>query len=197
LWTLDEASARQLRKSLGGSQPQNDFTRPPTSISPPAISQNQNPMFADKNVSYAVSGGSVVVATSPAMMNKAIQTLNGQRSLAEDLAFAEMATHVDPKDQCLVMCALSRIAERFSTELTGATKDSGFTPEDVINLFGGPNTGLVGSSHFENNTVTGSLFLPLDFDRMAKLITAAKQKRQPSMMPDMTEGDASSPIQVK
>lgn len=158
VWRMDEASAQAMRKSMNGNRAPSEQANVP------------DPVFGDKVVSYAVSNGSVLVATSDAMMMSAIQALNGGKSLAEDPAFMEMASRTSEKDQCLFMCSLSRVAQRFSEELEKAGEKHEFSADDVVNLFGGPNTGLVGSGYVENNAVTGKMFLPLDFDRMAKLI---------------------------
>lgn len=158
VWRMDEASAQAMRKSMIGTQAHSERANVP------------DPVFGDKIVSYAVANGSVIVATSDAMMMSAIQALNGSKTLAEDPAFMEMLSRTSEKDQCFFMCSLSRVAQRFSEDLEKAGDKHEFTADDVINLFGGPNVGLVGSGYVENNAVTGKLFVPLDFDRMAKLI---------------------------
>ncbi|HVT12108.1 MAG TPA: DUF3352 domain-containing protein [Fimbriimonadaceae bacterium] len=155
VWSLDPASAQAMQKQLGEK---------------PSHSGDVSP-FSDKTLSYAVANGTVVVASSSAMMTKAILTLNGAKSLAEDPAFMEMSSRTTEKDQFMLMCSLSRVFQAFGENLgENIGKGHDFTADDVINLFGGPNTGLVGSGYVENNAARGTLFLPLDFDRMAKLI---------------------------
>ncbi|HWA82360.1 MAG TPA: DUF3352 domain-containing protein [Fimbriimonadaceae bacterium] len=154
VWRLDPQSAAAMRKELAGKQAREGEVSP----------------FSDKTISYAVANGTVLVASSDALMTKALLTFNGDRSLAEDAAFMDMSLRTTPKDQCMVMCSLSRVFQAFGENLGEMGEGHEFTPEDVINLFGGPNTGLVGSGYVENNAVRGTLFLPLDFDRMAKLI---------------------------
>ncbi len=182
IWSLDGPSAEALQKAAGGDTPAGDGANLP------------NPAFKDKNVSYAVCNGTLVVATSTAMMTKAMLTLNGGRSLADDPAFAEMDSRVNDKDQSMIMCSLSRVAARFSEEWMKNEKDSGITADDIVNLFGGPNTGLVGSGRIENDAATGSLFLPLDVDRMAKIFGSIKRQ---SSRPAMSAPDSSQPFTVR
>lgn len=157
IWRLDDASAIEMRKSMGGNQ-----------------TSKPDPIFGDKNIQYAVNNGSLVVTTSNAMMTKALLVFNGDRTLADDLAFAEMATHIGDKEQMMFMCCLSRVAERFKDDMGSWMKGTDYSPDDLIGLFGGPNVGMVGSSRIESDSSTGTLFLPLDFDRLAKLIHLGK-----------------------
>jgi hypothetical protein len=163
VWRLDDASVREFQKSLGSKSDVKGNKTP-------------DPMYIDKNVSYAVSKGTVVITSSNAMLTKALLAFNGDRNLAEDPAFADMALRVNEKDQAFGMVALSRILERLKPTLSDMIKSSDFTTDDLVSLFGGPNTGAVGSCHVENDTIIGSAFLPLDFDRLAKLARVLKHQ---------------------
>jgi hypothetical protein len=166
VWKLDEASARELQKSAASGGPAG-------SDSP----------FANKTIAYAVhDSGTLVIASSDAMMTNAMLALNGSRSLADDPAFADMKSRVGEKDQFMIMCSLSRVAERLRDQFADSFKDSDFTADDMVKLFGGSNVGLVGSCNVRNDTVSGSFFLPLDFDRVAKMIRVAKRPKVGSAM---------------
>ena len=165
IWKMDDASLAEFRKGLG-------TTTDTTGQSVP------NPYFTDKSISFAVSDGSVIVATSDAMMGKALITLGGDRSLADDQAFMDMIARTTDQDQFIFMCALSRVLEHFREDLQETMKSSKFTMDDVIALFGGPNTGMVGSYHIKKDAVQGSFFLPLDYDRLAKVIRGLREKSE-------------------
>lgn len=154
IWSLDASSAQQMRKSLGSNPP----------------GATSDPIFGNKNLTYAVSNGSVFVATSPAMLTQTMLTLNGDRSLVDDPAFAEMETHVNENDQFVLMCSLSRVFARFESDKPEDGK--GVISADIVKALGGPDVGLVGAGRIVNGSTYGSLFLPLDFDRAAKAIAS-------------------------
>lgn len=170
IWALDEASAAEMQKSMGSHKEVNGQI---------VI----DPAFANKNLSFAVNNGTLVVASSTAMMTKAMLVFNGDRSLADDPAFADMASRVQDNAQGMIMVSISRIIERFRPNIEDSMKNQkDFAFDDFLNLFGGPNSGLVGYGRVDGKASTATLFVPLDYDRMAKMIHSAKMaaSRPPS-----------------
>ncbi len=163
VWQLDAESVSGLRDALGHRKPDGSREVPPA--------------MADKNVMYAVVDNAVILASSQAMMNQALLSANGGKSLADDLAFTNMAAEADPKAQMVGFIAISRIVDKYRAQIQDGMKNAnGITIDDIVNAFGGPNTGLSFSGHMDGEVASGTMFLPLDYDRLAKFIGAAKRQ---------------------
>ncbi len=122
---------------------------------------------------YAQVGNSILVATSQAMLQRAIQVHQGLvPTLAEDPAFTAMRQMARPGTQGILMVNLAAIMGRVEPYLKDWMKDESVIADDIVHVFGAPNTGLVASGNFDGQVERGSLFLPLDYDRLARLIKA-------------------------
>lgn len=161
VWRLDPASQAQFTKGLRSSSPDGE------GVAPPAM--------RDKTPIYATIGNSVILASSEAMLGKALNAYRGNgRSLLDDAAFATMQGKVGDRAQALVMVSLRRIMEaiRPSIEESG----SPVNVDDLVNLFGGPDTGLVGTSWYDGNLMGGEMFVPLDWVRLVRIVGAGMRK---------------------
>lgn len=155
LWLMDEKSAEAFRKGAAGGA----ATKSP---------------WADKNLGYAVKDGVVVVGSSRAILVKAAESMNGGRSLGDDPAFANMTAKVEHGAQAVWMLALPRILDAFRPQIEKSLGMESDSKEDFLQLFGAPDSGLVASGRLEADVARGTMFLPLDFDHMARLIHRAK-----------------------
>src|SRR6185436_15425939 len=100
----------------------------------------------DWSPAYAEVGGSVVIASSDAMLYRALAAHQGLApTLADDPAFTAMRQLARPGTQGVLMVNLAAIMQRLEPDLHKWLKDAPIGPDDLMNLFGGPNTGLVAS----------------------------------------------------
>lgn len=166
VWTL-ERPAKQLSKDFTPSDasmhqdlPGQKAKRPNTDLNP----------MASKDLIYALVGKQVYVASSHAMINKVLHANTGGRTLADDPAFATMAAKVMPEAEGTLMVSLYRIMQvvkpMFEQNLKGAPVKAG----DLLLMFGGESAGLVGSGKYDGQIATGTLFLPLDWQRSIHML---------------------------
>jgi hypothetical protein len=128
------------------------------------------PALEDKTLIYAQIGNSVVIASSEAMMTRALQAYRGGgRSLADDPAFAGMQGRVHEGAQNMIMVNLHGIMQILRPKIE-ESNNGPVSVDDIVNIFGGPNTGLVGSGRYDGQVMVGELFMPLDYQRLVKMM---------------------------
>jgi hypothetical protein len=78
--------------------------------------------------------------------------------------------------QSLLMIDLPGILEAFRPELTKsmAGGGAGMRAEDVLGLFG-HHIGIVGAEQYDGKVIKGYFFLPIDYEKMIRLIGAAQK----------------------
>jgi hypothetical protein len=132
---------------------------------PGAPMSNDTPDHADAIVLH----GSVYVTSADDLTDKVVALGSGGESLATDAPFMAMQHSLEPTAQSILMVSIYRILQTYA----GQSGDP-----DLNALFGGPNTGVVGSCHFNKATGTGDLFVPLDWGKaihyIGKTMKAAK-----------------------
>src|SRR5205085_6247042 len=121
-------------------------------------------------------GKTLLVASSQAMLDRALAAYYGQApTLAEDPAFLAMRDHVVPGAQVIFMMNLTAILERMEASLKDAFPQSHMDKDDLIHLFGGSDNGLVISGRYDGQTQRGAMFLPLDYERLIRVIGAVHE----------------------
>lgn len=88
-----------------------------------------------------------------------------------------------PGSQSALLVDVTRILEalRPTLEKQGFTKEMGISLDDLLRLFGDGRSGLVGSGKYDGKAMTGGLFVPLDFERLIRLIgTTTRDKTRPN-----------------
>jgi hypothetical protein len=154
---------------------------PHRELNPPVAPEVQNAVKG-KTVVYAQVGNTVLIASSHAMLDAAVTAWSGEgRPLAEDPAYVRMQAQMTQNAQNALMVNLPAIMEALRPTLEKAMKDSGagITADDIIKMFGAANTGLVGSGRCDGKVGTGTLFMPLDFDRVIHMIGVATRQGGP------------------
>jgi len=128
----------------------------------------------DWSPAYAEIGDTVLIASSDAMLYRALAANQGLApTLADDPAFTAMRSLARPSSQGLLMVNLSSIMRDLEPDLHKWLAGAPITPDDLVNLFGGPNTGLVASGSFDGHIQRGGLFFPLDYERAIRMIKAS------------------------
>src|SRR5207244_3827058 len=98
----------------------------------------------DKTVVHAQIGKSILIATSQAMLDRAIAAYNGQGlTMADDPAFMNVKEALPPGHQGVFLLKLSAIMERLRPHIEKGMKDVHISADDVIRLFGGLDTALI------------------------------------------------------
>jgi hypothetical protein len=116
-------------------------------------------------------GRNLIAASTLELLDKALATWNGQgAALMDDPAFVTMQRKLTPGTQIALMVNLRRILERLSSSMKDSLKQSPIATDDLLDLFGGDNAGLAISSRYDGSLVTGTFFLPLDYERALHLI---------------------------
>lgn len=140
----------------------------------------------DKSLIIALQGKSLTFSTSRALINQAIEARSGGASLANDPAFTAMERRVVEGSQSNIMISLGRVMQAMRPMFEEQMKDGPIKVDDLVNLFGGLDTGLVGSGKFDGNATTGTFFMPLNYERMIRMIGAgvrASSKPEPDFQP--------------
>lgn len=194
IWRLDKESQDRLRSGLMGKDSPAPTSGAAEALPPDiAVPHESEPLFMgknsgpnprgsggpnpmqDKTIIYAQIGNAVLIASSEAMLNKAVQAYKGQGStLAGDPAFAFGAGRLRDGAQDMIIVNLYRIMEAVKPQI----EQSGvpFNVDDFVNLFGGPGVSLAGSASYDGKLMTGEMFMPLDYERLIRMIGAGVRK---------------------
>jgi hypothetical protein len=171
VWTIDGATTKDLQSAIGLKA---DKTTEP------------------KELLFATIGKSVVITSSQSMMNRTIASFtSGKSGLDTDPAYAPMLKRVTDGAQNVFILDLPGVMQRMKSTISDACADpQGPKAEDVLALFGKSGNGIVFSQGISGQTVTGTLFLPLNYEAAVKVIsqaTAQSSKNQQGMgnMPGM------------
>jgi hypothetical protein len=145
----------------------------------------------DKAMVYAQVGHTVIIASSQAMLDKAVGTYTGVggATLAQDQAFSGMKSVLPAGSQSACMVNLSGIMQAFKPQIEKAIKDAdmGIKADDIINLFGQSSSGLVIGGHYDGKVSTGTFFLPLSYEHMIHLIGSGMHSMEgPKNRPGLT-----------
>jgi len=185
---LDAATQKEMRRELTGAfgtsrTPQTATFRAPDGLTPdaPRLTPPPAPRTADdvgkyvqnKTVAYAQVGNTVLIASSQNLLERAVTAYQGaERSLADEPAYAAMRGMVTPNAQSLFMVNLADILAALRPTLEKAMEGDPTAPsvDDIVLLFGTVNTGLVGSGRYDGQVMTANFFLPLDYERLLRLI---------------------------
>jgi hypothetical protein len=137
--------------------------------------QEVEKLVKNKAIVFAEVGHTVLLASSQKMLDKALAAYtSGAGSLADDPAFAQMRGMLPPGTQNLLLVNLPGIMEALRPALARSMgRSSGTTPDDIVTLFGATNTGLVGSQKCDGKAMTGTLFVPLDYERLIHVLSKA------------------------
>ena len=109
-----------------------------------------------------ISLNGCVYATSEDDLSAKVMALgHGGASLADDGPFVNMLRSVTNNCQALLMVSMYRIM--------GSVVQHG-GDASLAGMFGGSNTGIFGSMHYDNGSATGDLFIPLDWTKVVQMI---------------------------
>jgi len=142
----------------------------------------------DKTIAWAEVNGCVVLASSKAMLDKAVAAFHGQPTLADDDAFrATLAKRAG--DQSIFVVNMRRVMEGirpFATEIMGKN-NNGPSFDDIAGIFDTGDSALFMGGKYSGNVASGTWFIPLNFDKIAQLVhkgaeaSKAAQQNAPAM----------------
>ena len=167
VWTVDEKSQKALRQG-SGIEPRSD-PRMPFGGDPGSGAASQE----KKQIFFATLGHSVIVVSSESMLNRAIAAYSaGSATLESDPAYTPLLKQVTSGAQNVFVIAAPDVMERLKPTMAHAFSDPhGPKVEDVVKLFGSRGNGLVISQGHDAQTITGSLFVPLNYEAAIHLIS--------------------------
>lgn len=210
VYALDDASQKKMIDSMGphSVRPTPEFRGPDVQISPeilraegdrpsptpgteeikptpPARQEPAPPMVKDKTITWAEIDGCVIIASSKGMLTKAIAAFKGGPNLATDTAFTSTLARSNG-DQSLMIVSLRRVLEALRP-VVGDTMSKGGGPnfDDLVNLFGPGDAAMYMGGRYRSDVSTGTWFMPLDYERAAKLIHKTMDPPAPRDIPTM------------
>jgi hypothetical protein len=124
---------------------------------------------------FALINKAVLMASSKHMLFTAIRAYRGASSLANDPPFAQMQQQMGERSQVATLVSLNRVLNRMRSLFDGKS-DMSLPVDDLVQVFGGENDGLVISGYVQGNQMIGSAFLPLDYDRAARASKSMSSK---------------------
>jgi hypothetical protein len=144
---------------------------------------NGEMLSVGKTVVFTTRGKTVFLSTSRKLMERALNTYKtGAGSVAEDVAFAQPGVLEGSQD--VMVFNLAKIARGVAATLNfdKMDKDAASTMQGILGMFDALDTPLYGKGRISSTTMSGTLFIPLDYDKLADFIGA-----------EMRKNDASSP----
>lgn len=138
--------------------------------------------ISGKSVCYTQSGNAVLFASTPDLLESAFRTYSqaesaSDSSLLSTPSFSGMQSEVVPGAQTMLMVDVRRVLETLQPEIEksmGGDRDLKF--EDLLGLFGSPNSGLVASGKYDGQSGQFQLHVPLDYDRLIHLVGVGARK---------------------
>jgi hypothetical protein len=203
VWSLDSKTEGELRKSISqtvasplpgvsssgsgstnpaltgapyGGGPNAGTAPPPGVTAAPAADSEAAKYMGKKTLVYAEVGKTVLLASSQAMLDKAVRAYTGgQNTLAADPAFGRMQSKVVPGAQSVMLVNVGKILQTLQPYLAKNLRGSqmGVSPDDILRIFGGNKAVLVSSQRYDGKVMTGSFFMPLDIEQSLHVIGAA------------------------
>jgi hypothetical protein len=130
---------------------------------------------AGKTLVWAEVGKAVLIASSRAMLDRALATFTtGAGSLSDDPTYAQMSRQAQPGAQALLMIDLPGIMEALRPPIARALGGrQELTANDLIDLFG-HGSGIVCSQRYDGKTVYSTFSMPLDYGTLIRLFGAAQ-----------------------
>jgi hypothetical protein len=181
VWTLDEKSQSDLRDTVDlWRDSESDDSDSDTGKTGESKHRSTATAEEKKQILFATLGRSVVIVSSQSMLDRAITAYNtGASTLAMDSAYTPLLKRLTPGAQNLFLLAAPDVMARLRPTLAQQFTDPhGPKAEDVAKLFGKRGNGLVISQGHEGQTLTGNMFLPLDYEAAIHLMSLAKQANQ-------------------
>ena len=128
-----------------------------------------------KTIVWAIVGRSIILATSEAMLEKALDSAEGRSpSVATDPNSVALQDALTQGTQTWSWIGVGQIMQRLRPFIEESFKDGSKEGDDtiasdIVNLFGGANAGLYAQGKYDGKTSQGTVFYPLDWDRALQL----------------------------
>lgn len=174
VWSVDEKSQASLRQG-SGLEPKPDPLMP-QSGSPAGGPSSQE----KKKLLFGTVGHSVVITSSESLLTRAVAAYNtGSSTLETDPAYMPLLKQVTPGAQNMFILAVPDVMERLKPMMAQQfSSPQGPKAEDYLKVFGSRGNGLVISQGHEGETLTGSLFFPIDYEAAIHLGGLSNQQKK-------------------
>lgn len=147
VWSLDAASAEEMGKQMTAMDGKTPSVR---------------------ELCYAEVDGNLLICTSKALMTRAVTECRGGSSLATDPDFASLADRKLSGSQAEYALSVKRILDTVREFAEPGMKDAPVRWQDLEAMFT-PGL-LIGSCVMDANTMTARMNLPLDFEKIVRVI---------------------------
>lgn len=130
-----------------------------------------------KTVVYTTRGKTVFVSTSRKLMERALNTYKtGTGSVADDASFVQPGVLEGSQD--VMILNVAKIAKGVAATLNfdKMDKDAAGAVQGILSMFDTLNVPLYGKGSFSSTSASGTLFIPLDYDKLADFIGAQMHK---------------------
>ena len=184
-WYLDAQSQKALSKSLDDIDP-TETHDPNAALKHTAsfdadhsvVNPNVHPYLSEKTVAYAQVGKAFIIATSKPMLDRAVQAYEGHgASLADDPGYADMERSLTPGSQSYMLIHLGAIMQRLQPELKKSLQgEDAEMANDMMQMFGSQNAGIAISGKYDGKMSIGSILIPLNYDKMIRVMGKAAKK---------------------
>jgi hypothetical protein len=164
----------------GGSTPSGS----PANGTQPASDALAQPaeMLKTKTFVYAQVGNAILMASSRAMLDRALDAYQtGRHTLADDAHYRAMFASIPSGSQAQMLISATQILDALRPAILRETGNdpSGLTPDDVIQIFS-QNGGLVGSGRYDGKTMTSKFTLFMDYDKLIHMIGIMSRPPSPA-----------------
>jgi hypothetical protein len=139
-----------------------------------------NTLFGNKTVAWAKVKGAVMLATSQDLLTKATDAYEGKGSALASQADLRKAADCSDGSQFLAAFDIVRIAQGIHNTADESKMEAGSRKmfDRAISTFSGLSAPLQWRSHYEEGGISsGSLFIPMDYEKLIDLIGSATGKQ--------------------
>lgn len=145
----------------------------PSTQSKPTVVKKRD----DKQLIFATVGKTVLIASSEAMLDRAIAAYNaGKDTLASDPGYTPMLQQIPKGTQNLLLVDMPGVMEALRPLLKSLSHNpNGLKQDDVVGYFGARGNGLVGTTGCDGKYMFGTLFFPLDYVKVIHSVGAASR----------------------
>lgn len=142
--------------------------------------KSQSNAFMQKRMGFVETPQGVLFGTSETVLYRAMSAAEGSQSLKHDAAYIGSFKKAEGKTEMLVMINAHRIMQMFREPITSSLKGSDVIAEDVLGIFGPDNSSIVSTGRLEGGKSYSKVFIPLDYDKLIRVIGASTAERKNS-----------------
>jgi len=152
--------------------------------------RNSSASFA-KNPGYVITPTGVLLGSSKEILSRAVFAETGKFRLDQSAEFKQMQKMIAENSPSVFMMNPSKIMDAVIKAMGPALEGSSIKIEDLKGIFGTGLIPMVASGAYNGKSSNGKMFVPLDYDKLCKVIRAASEKPKRSRLSLPSEPRAS------